>query len=215
MNTLEMIIKENAGLIWNIAKRFYGVDKNDLYQAGVLGLINAYKNYCKDGDTKFSTYAYKYIFGEMYALSANKDIKVSKDLTRLVKMIEMGRVRLSQELMRNPSNMELAAFLEMDQDKMEVALQCMSKMVSMDEDNEESRNLHETIASNEEVSTDDRILLNDSINNLNELEQDIINARYFEDLTQSETAKKLGVTQVMVSRYEQRSLKKMKEFMYM
>lgn len=215
MNTLELIIKENAGLIWQIAKKFYGIEKNDLYQAGVLGIINAYKNFIQDGETKFSTYAYKYIYGEMYALSASKDIKVSKDLLRLVKMIENGRVRLSQEIMRNPSNQELALYLEMDQDKMELALMCKNKIISMDENNEEARTLHETIPNSEPISTDDRLFIKEGLDTLNSLEKDIINARYFEDLTQNETAKKLGVTQVMVSRYEQRSLKKMRDFMYM
>ena len=64
-NVLESIIKSNAGLIWEISKKFYGIEKADLYQAGVLGVIKAYQNYKNDGDTKFSTYAYKYIYGEM------------------------------------------------------------------------------------------------------------------------------------------------------
>ena len=58
-------------------------------------------------------------------------------------------------------------------------------------------------------------MLNDSINSLDNLEKDIIRSRYYEDLTQSETARKLGITQVMVSRYEKRSLSKMRDFMYM
>ena len=111
---LEEIIKSSAGLIWKIANNFYGVDKNDLYQAGVLGVIKAYQNYKDDGTTKFSTYAYNYIFGEMYILANNKEIKLNKDVNRLLKMIDMGRVRLSQEIIREPSNRELAEYLEMD-----------------------------------------------------------------------------------------------------
>lgn len=215
MNPLEEIIKDNAGLIWKIAQKFYGTNKNDLYQAGVLGVIKAYQNYKNDGDTKFSTYAFKYIYGEMYNVASNKEIKLSKDLIRLVKMIEQGKARLSQELMRTPTNHELALYLELDEDKMEEALMYVNTYISMDEESEEARNLHEVIASPNSVSTDDKLLLNDSINSLNSLEKDIINARYFEDLTQSETAKKLGITQVMVSRYEARSLSKMRDFMYM
>ena len=75
--------------------------------------------------------------------------------------------------------------------------------------------MHEVISVEENVSNIDKIALKDSINTLNDLEQNIIKSRYYEDLTQSETAKKLGITQVMVSRYEQKSLKKMREFMYM
>ena len=202
---LEEIIKSSVGLIWKIAKNFYGVDRNDLYQAGVLGVIKAYQNYKDDGVTKFSTYAYNYIFGEMYILANNKTIKLNKDITRLLKMIDMGKVRLLQELMREPSNRELAQYLEID----------LKSLVSMDEECDERRDLHEVISSSENISEDDRIILNDSINTLDSLEKDIIKSRYYEDLTQSETARKLGITQVMVSRYEKRSLNKMRNFMYM
>ena len=212
---LEKIVKSSAGLIWKIAKNFYGVDKNDLYQAGVLGVIKAYQNYKDDGTTKFSTYAYNYIFGEMYMLANNKEIKLNKDINRLLKMIEMGRMRLSQEIMREPSNKELAEYLEMDLKNLEQVMMYANSFVSMDEECDERRALHEVIACSEDVSEDDRIILNDSINSLNNLERDIIKSRYYEDLTQSETARKLGITQVMVSRYEKRSLSKMRDFMYM
>lgn len=210
---IEALVKESAGLIWKLAKNFYGVDKNDLYQAGVLGVIKASLNYKDDGITKFSTYAYNYIFGEMYSLAMNKDMKLNKDICKMLKMIEKGKVRLSQELMREPSNKELAEHLEMDLEKMETVMSYASSFISLDDG--ENRSLHEVIGEKENLSLDDKILLQDSINNLDTLEKRIINCRYYEDLTQRETANKLGITQVKVSRYEQRSLKKMKDFMYM
>ena len=203
---LEKIVKSSAGLIWKIAKSFYGVDKNDLYQAGVLGVIKAYQNYVDDGKSKFSTYAYNYIFGEMYSLANNREIKLNKDINRLLKMIEMGRTRLSQEIMRMPSNKELAAYLEMEEEKLEQVLSYANSFVSMDEVCDEERSLHEVIAEEENVSVDERLELKNSINSLDAIEKDIIRSRYYEDLTQSETARKLGITQVMVSRYEKRSL---------
>lgn len=215
MNTLEVVLSENVGLIWNIAKSFYGIDKNDLYQAGVLGVIKAFQNYSSDAKCKFSTYAYKYIYGEMYLLACNKDIKYGKDLLKLVKLIERGKNMLALELMRDPSIKELAEFLGQDEAKIELALQSVNSIVSLDNNEDDSRSLHETIAVQDNISEDDRILLNDGIKTLKPLEKDIINARYFEDLTQSETAKKLGITQVMVSRYETRSLEKMRNYMYM
>ena len=212
---LEKIINESVGLIWEIAKKFYGIDKADLYQAGVLGIIKAYYNYRNDESTKFSTYAYKYIYGEMYLVANSKSIKVSKDILKLVKMIEHGRNLLAQKLLHTPSNKELAAFLEIPEEKIEQALMYASSVLSIDNDTEDERSLHETIAYEEAITQDDKMLLNESMNTLNPLEKDIISARYYEDLTQSETARKLGITQVMVSRYESKSLAKMREFMYM
>ena len=211
---LEELIKSSTGLIWMVAKKFYGVDKNDLYQAGVLGVIKAYQNYVDDGKSKFSTYAYNYIFGEMYSLANNREIKLNKDINRLLKMIEMGRTRLSQEIMKVPSNKELAAYLEMEEEKLEQVLSYANSFVSMDEVCDEERSLHEVIAEEESVSVDERLELKNSINSLDTIEKDIIKSRYYEDLTQSETARKLGITQVMVSRYEKRSLTKMRDYMY-
>ena len=211
---LEELIKSTTGLIWTIAKKFYGVDKNDLYQAGVLGVIKAYQNYQDDGKTKFSTYAYNYIFGEMYTLANNKEIKFNKDINKLFKIIELSKCKLSQEIMKNPSNKELAKYLNMDEEKLEQILSYKAYLLSIDEQNEEKRALHETIAQEEKVSLDEKLELKNSLEALNDIEKDIIKSRYYEDLTQSETAKKLGITQVMVSRYEKRSLTKMKNYMY-
>ncbi len=211
---LEELIKSSAGLIWTIAKKFYGVDKNDLYQAGVLGIIKAYQNFHDDGTTKFSTYAYNYIFGEMYLLANNKEIKLNKDINKLLKMIDVGRVRLAQEIMREPSNKELAAYLEMEEEKLEQVLSFANSFVSIDEVKSDERSLHEVLREEEAISLDDKLELKNSIDSLDTLEKDIIKSRYYEDLTQSETARKLGITQVMVSRYEKRSLTKMKNYMY-
>ncbi len=211
---LEELIKSSTGLIWAVAKRFYGVDKNDLYQAGVLGVVKAYQNYVDDGKSKFSTYAYNYIFGEMYALANNKEIKLNKDINRLIKMIEMGKARLSQEIMKVPSNKELAQYLEMEEEKLEQILSYANSFVSMDEVCDDERSMHEVLALEERVSVDEKLELKNSINSLDAIEKDIIKSRYYEDLTQSETARKLGITQVMVSRYEKRSLTKMRDYMY-
>lgn len=206
------VFESNMGLIWKIASNFYGIDSQDLFQAGALGLAKAYKNYQKNGMTKFSTYAYEYIFGEMYALANNKNIKVGKDILKRYKYIERMRYELAQKLMRVPTNIELANYLEIDIDVLEQALLCAYQVMSLDDDKEETRSLHETIAKDEAVSQDDIILLEDSMSELNNVEKDIINSRYYEDLTQSQTARKLGISQVKVSRYEKKGLVKMRKY---
>lgn len=211
----EQLIRENEGLIWKIAKSFYGVDKYDLFQAGALGIVKAYNNYEKNGQTKFSTYAHDYIYGEMYKLATNREIKVSKDILSLYKLIEKTRYTLAQEMDHIPTNQELAHFLEMDVDKIDTAVLSAGVIMSLDDDNSDARSLHETIAHKEEVSQDDKLLIDSSFKVLDPLEQDIIHYRYYEDLTQSQIAKRLGITQVMVSRYEQKGLSKMREFMHL
>ena len=85
----DLLIKDFEVLIKSISNKFYGIDKEDLIQAGKVGLINAYKHYDKNSNTKFSTYAYTYIYGEMYNLLLNnKMIKTNKDTLKLVKVID-------------------------------------------------------------------------------------------------------------------------------
>ena len=215
MNTMESIIEANVGLVWKIAKSFYGIPKNDLYQAGILGIIKAIQNYQENGECKFSTYAYNYIYGEMYLVACNKEMRYGKDLLSLVKKLEKANSMLAQELMRDPSIKELAEFTGLPLDKVEMALASVNNLVYLDEESEDKRNMYETISCESSIDPDDAIMLKTSIDALKPLEKDIINARYFEDLTQSETAKKLGITQVMVSRYETKSLEKIRNLMYM
>ena len=95
--------------------------------------------------------------------------------------------------MHEPTLVEVAKYLNLPLDKLELAYASVGNIVYLDNNNDEDRSLYETIGDNNRVNEDDRIIVNDSINTLNELEKDIINARYFEDLTQGETAKKLGI----------------------
>lgn len=199
-------------MIWKLASHFYGVDKNDLYQAGVVGLLKALKNYKQNGATKFSTYAHDYIFGEMYMLASNRDIKVSKDILRLYKKIEETRYILAQKMAKIPSNLELAEFLGLSLDDIDMACMSASTIMSLDSDNEESRNAYECIAS-KTADVDTKILVDDSFAVLNDDERNIIRSRYYEDLTQQEVAKKLNMTQVMVSRYEKKGISKMRDYL--
>ena len=121
--TKEAIIKSNMGLVYDVAKKFYNVDKQDLIQAGCMGLIDAYNNYQQNGTTKFSTYAYTYVYGKMYeTVNKNRDIKVSRDILKLYKLIEKSRYMLAQKIGKIPSNMELAHYLEKDEREIEEAI---------------------------------------------------------------------------------------------
>lgn len=208
----EQILKDNEKMIWKIASHFYGIDKNDLYQAGVVGLFKALKKYKQNVTTKFSTYAHDYIFGEMYLLASNKEIKISKDILRLYKKIEETRYILAQKLAKVPSNLELAEFLGLSLDDINMACMSASTVMSLDIDEDETRSAYECIPGKVE-DVDTKILVDDSFAVLNDDERNIIRSRYYEDLTQQEVAKKLNMTQVMVSRYEKKGISKMRDYL--
>lgn len=211
---IDEIIKVNENLIYKIASQFYNCDKEDLYQVGVIGLIKAVKNYKNDSNTKFTTYAYDYIFGEMFKLAnENRTIKLNKDILKLYKKIETTRYLLAQKLSRFPSNQELALYLEVDKSIIETTIMNAQSILSLDEQNNEEGDLYNKVSVKDKVSIEDKIALKDSFKSLNESEKKIIEYRYFKDMTQSETAKELGLTQVMVSRYEKRSLDKMHQYL--
>lgn len=209
MTELEQIITLHEKLIYKIASKFHEIPKEDLYQAGVIGIIKAYNNYNQQSDTKFTTYAYNYIFGEMYELANNtRTIKLNKNILKTYKKIEEAKQHLSQKLGYYPSQYELSVFLDIPESIISEIETCTGTIMSLDVETE--RPIYETIAS-EETPTD--IDLKDSLDTLTKEEKQIINYRYYKDFTQSETAKLLGISQVTVSRYEKKSLTKMYNYL--
>lgn len=210
---IDDLIKDNEKLIYKIASRFNNIDKEDLYQVGVIGLINAYKNYDCSSNTKFSTYAYDYIFGEMYKFcSQDRCIKLSKDYLKLYKRIEQTRYLLAQKLGYMPSNTDISLFLEIDKELIDKVIIASKQILSLDYQEDDKEDYYEVIAS-KDLNTSDKLDIDDSFKVLNESEKQIIDYRYYKDYTQSETAKILGMTQVMVSRYEKKGINKMRSYL--
>ena len=206
----ENIISKYEPLIYKIARKFYNVELCDLYQAGCIGLIKAYRNYNTSDGTNFINFAYMYIFGEMYDfVNSSKDIKLNKDCLKLIKSINKAEEILFNKLGRSPSTAELSFFLEIDESLIIDILNLNKEPISLEIDNEES-NLLNFYGVSENI--DSKILIKDSLKELDELEQQVIVSRYFKDLTQSEIANNLGITQVKVSRLEQRGKEKIKEY---
>ena len=200
-------------LIKHIAQNFYHTSFEDLLQAGAMGILKAYKKYRQNGTTKFSTYAYDYIFGEMYDfVMKDRKIKVNKETLKLAKQIELTKNALSLKMNRLPTYEEIASFLHLSPLIIREALLATTETISFDDKKDEARDLYEIIPQEERFSLDDKITLEDSINTLPQSSQKIIRYRYFKDLSQSETAKRMGMTQVMVSRYEKKSLEQLKRF---
>lgn len=207
------IVKENMGLIYSIANHFYGAEKEDLYQEGAMAMVNAYRNFKNDGTVKFSTYAFKPIFGAMFKLATQKQIKISRDYLKLYNLIETTRYSLAQLRGHIPNNQELALYLGYTEEEIESAIVAGSIMVSsLDKGESDERSIYETVAKEETISLEERLTLNEGLERLTEEERQILEYRYFNDMTQTEVARVLKKNQVMISRYEKRAIDKMHEF---
>ena len=176
-------------------------NKEDLFQVGCIGLINAYNNYDNTSDTKFSTYAYSYILGEMRKLvREDKGIKVSRNITRLYAQIERSSIYLTQHLMRVPSISEIAEFMEIDEELVAEALNSTNTLLDIDDIQVDNRH-----------DDSDILDLRQELSKLSSEELDLITKRYMEDMTQTEVASTLGMSQVQVSRKEHKVLEKLKQ----
>lgn len=207
---LKELIINNQNLIYSIASKFKG-DKEDLFQAGCLGLIDAYQKYDSNYNTKFTTYAYPFIMGEMYKyVLGDKNIKLSPEIVKLNLAIKKAEDYLTQKYKRGPTDIELSSFLEIPVYKLVETRNCYQTL-SLDDDTNES-SLYDFV-SLDDVSKDDLILLRDALNRLEAKEKELIIKRYFYNKTQQEVANELGINQVKVSREEGKVLTKLKKYM--
>lgn len=209
------VIKENKGLICSIINKYtkyYEFD--DLYQVSIIGITKAYRNYDSTKNTKFTTYLYKYILGEVLAFVKNsKMIKISREYHKIYKKILEAKTILSQKLMKEPNTYELSLFLEIDEDIINDVIRCQESVKSLDEvivDDGKTLTLLDQV-SNEYYNIDlENISLQEALTSLSEEEYQLINLRYFEDWTQSEIAHFWGTNQVQISRKEKKIIKKLK-----
>ena len=216
MESIDSIIKSNENLIYSIAANFRNYKSiEDLFQAGCVGLICAYKNYDLSRECKFTTYAYPYIFGEMRKLvREDKGIKISREISKLNLKIEKAYIMLSQKLMRNPSISEISEYLNIPEYYVSEAIMSLNSIRSIDEPittDDKSMTLQDVIGENPDI--DQLLILKDSIDKLPNDEKDLIEKRYKEDYTQTETAKIIGISQVQVSRKEKKILQKLRSTM--
>ncbi len=216
MDELTNIILENQGLIYETMKYFKNYNnKDDLYQVGCIGFIKAYKNYKEDKGCKFTTYAFTYILGEMKKLvREDKGIKISNQISKLNLKIDKAYILLSQKYLRKPTIKEVSDYLNVSEYLVNEAINSNLSIKSIDEPiNNEGKDttLQDMIGYSHNI--DELIYLRNSLSKLTEEEKEIINNRYMYDLTQSETSKVMGISQVQVSRKEQKVLQKLKHQM--
>lgn len=199
-------------LIYSIINKYtFYFDKDDLYQVATLGLIYAYNHYKENKNTKFSTFAYFYIIGEVkkYIRESNF-FKISKDLSKIGKKIEEVRVLLTNQNGKIPSNYEIANFLKIDIAKIEEAISANNLLKSLDYMDEEEISMYEKVGFTEQGYNEEILDLKEEIKNLTPSEKRLIKERYEKGHTQNETSKILGISQVQVSRKEKEILTRLR-----
>ena len=210
---VELLIEKNEKLIYKVASKYtkyYNID--DLFQVGVIGLIKAAKNYKKNMNTKFSSYAYLYIIGEIVDFVAHdRNIKVTSEQLKTYKLYEETSEILCQQNNKVPTFSEVCKYMDLPEDYVYNAILSSEFTISLDNTTNDNSSLYDITGYNNVDNIDKTIDVRREINNLNELNKKIIYCRYYKDLTQSETANYLGMSQVQVSRYEKSALESIRE----
>lgn len=203
---------EYENLVYSIINKYSGFDKDDLYQVGIMGLVQAYKNYKSSFNVKFSSYAYYYILGEVTKyIRENKSIRVSKDILKLKSLIDKTKSLMMQRLGREPTISEVSLYLEIDEEKVSDVLCSVCDVKSLDYVYDEDGNeMYASLGVYDNNMDLDFINLRDVVDGLSDDEKELIISRYFEDMTQCEVSEKLGISQVQVSRKENKILEKLK-----
>ena len=206
------MLLENEKIVYSIINKYtYYFDKDDLYQVGMMGLLDAYENYKSDKNTKFSSFAYFYVLGKVkeYIRKSNV-LKVSKEIVKLNTSINKAREALMQRLGYIPSDDEIALFLEIEVNKITEAKNANNLVMSLDSENEDDIKLYDTLGYTENCYREDILDLKSELSNLNDFERDLITKRYEQGLTQNEVSKELGINQVKVSREEKQILTRLR-----
>ena len=212
----EALIRENAGLIWSVAKRFMGrgTEPEDLYQLGCLGFLKAVEGFDRNFGTQFSTYAVPKIAGEIRRfLRDDGAIKVSRSLKENAGLIRQTRSTLTNIYGREPTVGELSQHTGLTPEEIALAENATAEVESIHrESGEEGFTLENILTDTEsEDRLVEKIALRQAICELPERERSVIQLRYFHGLTQDRVAKVLGVSQVQISRIEKKAIQALRE----
>lgn len=212
----EEFIEQNLGLVHTICKRFTGkgIEYEDLYQSGCMGLVKAYDAFDEERGLCFSTYAVPVIMGCVRRLFRDGGaVKVSRSVKELGLKIAREKTKFQQKNGLEPTVSQLAEIIGVAPEDITEAVCASQPTVSLTFEADEGVKEAElpTVGYEDEIT--ERLVIAQALKHLNEKEQEIIKCRYFSHLTQSKTAEVLNMTQVQVSRAEKKILVKLRELM--
>lgn len=204
------LIESNLRLVHSCANRFRskGIEYEDLFQAGCMGLVKAVDGFDDTRGVKFSTYAVPVILGEIKRLFRDGGtVKVSRSIKELSMRLVRVKESLWASLGREPTISEVSAKAQIDEEQVVEAFSAMQPTISLtahDDDGEETQFDIKSPGVEEEIG--ERLLLREVMESLDDKDRQMIILRYFGGKTQSQTAEHLGMTQVQVSRREKKVL---------
>ena len=205
----EILITENLGLVHSCAHRFTGrgIEYEDLYQAGCMGLVKAFDAFDTERGVRFSTYAVPVILGEMRRLFRDGGtVKVSRSLKELSIKTTREREKFLLKNGREPAVSELAIILSETEENITEALCAAAPVVSLTVGEDEGGGQADVPVESPEDEITERLSVIKAVSDLDEKDRMLIKLRYYESKTQTQTAKVLGMTQVQVSRREKKIL---------
>lgn len=203
-------IENNLGLVHACANRFRGrgIEYDDLYSAGCMGLVKAYDAFDEERGVQFSTYAVPVILGEIKKLFRDGgSVKVSRSLKELSLKINAARDTLQKKNGTQPTVGELAAYLQVSPEQVAEAISAAMPVLSLTPvQDEDSPSQFDIPVNSDEEKIAETLALRETLRRLDERDRLLIRCRFYEGKTQSETAKRLGTTQVQISRRERKLL---------
>ncbi len=214
----ERLLLENSGLIWSVARRYYGrgVDPEDLYQLGCLGFLKAVRGFDTSYGTQFSTYAVPKIAGEIRRfLRDDGSVKVSRGLKERAMTLRQCRQDLYHRLGRDPTVGELAQATGLEPEDIAAAETATLSVASLQSQTGEDGFTLESILGCDGMEEEvvERLALRQAIDALPDRERKVILLRFYKNLTQERTARILGVSQVQISRMERRAIGHLREWL--
>ena len=207
--TNEMVVLLETKVSYIVNKYAQNYNKEDLLQAGKMGIVKASQHYDESIGVKFSTFCEKYILGEILKyIREDKNIRVSRDFIRIKKKIDIAKEHIFMKTGSIPSVEELSKLINEDEEKIKEVLVFDQNIRSIDIniDNDSDLTLADIVKEEEKIDKIDIISLNDALNDLNDEDRMIIEERYYNGKTQTELASELNISQVKVYRMERRIL---------
>ena len=214
----ELLVQENSGLIWSVARRFIGcgTESDDLYQLGCLGFLKAVEGFDLEYGTQFSTYAVPKIAGEIRRfLRDDGAVKVSRTIKEQAVTIRSARNHLATVLGREPTVTEISRQTGLTPEEIALAENATAATESIQQESGDAGFSLENILTDTESEERmvERIALTQAITRLPERESMVIKLRYFHGLTQERVAKVMQVSQVQVSRIEKKAIGHLRELL--